>query len=369
MMSSTSENANPRAIHRTPEQTAPYNRLFDAIPCYVSVQDRHFHILQANQAFKKSFGDRVGDFCYQAYKGLNKPCHQCNVARSFQDGEIHSGEEEVRSQDGKPIHMIVYSSPLKDDDGRIDAVMEMSIDVTEMRRLQEQLASLGALVSGISHSIKGIAMALDGSLYVVNSGFRSKKEDVIKKGWDMVERNVQRISNMVLDILYCSKERMPERASVSPAKIAHDACNLLESKAKEQGVALQRSIPEDQGDFTADKEKLHAVLVNLITNAIDACFNDPDKTDHFVKLSVEYAPDRILFHVADNGTGIGEDMQQTIFSAFQSTKGAKGTGLGLFLSQKAAREHSGSITLRSELGKGSTFTLHIPRQDPIRHPS
>ncbi len=346
-------------------EDASYHQLFDAVPCYVSVQDRNYRIVQANRTFQDAFGDQVGEFCYHAYKGRSERCESCNVALTFEDGVVHSGEETVRSQKGEVMQMMVFASPLKDEHGDVDSVMEMSVNITEAKVLQERLASLGSLIAGISHSIKGIAMGLDGSLYVVNSGFRSDRADVVKKGWDMVERNVHRISDMVLDILYCSKEREPERETTSPAQVARDACDLLESKAKQFGVELKRSIPDRLGEFSVDAERIHAVLINLITNGIDACFTDSDEREHFVKLSVEGTPSRVLFSVTDNGIGMNEERRENLFSAFRSSKGAKGTGLGLFMSKKVTEEHGGDIRVDSEPGKGSTFTLRIPRTPPV----
>ncbi|MFH1740524.1 MAG: ATP-binding protein [bacterium] len=338
-----------------------YHQLFDAVPCYVSVQDRDFRIIQANKAFKDAFGNRINDLCYRAYKGRNTPCKRCTVALAFQDGCVHSGEETVQSQGGNVIHMMVFASPLKTPKNEVSAVMEMSVDITEVKQLQERLASLGALIAGISHSIKGVAMGLDGGLYVVNSGFRSRKDEVIEKGWDMVQRNVRRISDMVLDILYCSRERKPNYETASPGKIANEVCDLLERKAEEHDVALRRSFPNDLDDFSVDPERIHAVLVNLITNGIDACFNDPNEIEHVVELSIEQQPDKTLFHVSDNGVGMDEDTRENLFSVFQSTKGSGGTGLGLFMSRKIAQEHGGDIQVVSMRGQGSIFTLRIPR--------
>ena len=257
--------------------------------------------------------------------------------------------------------MMVFASPLKNEKDEISAVMEMSVDITEVKRLQERLASLGVLIAGISHSIKGVAMGLDGGLYVVNSGFRSKRDEVIQKGWDMVQRNVHRISDMVLDILYCSKERKPNYQTTSPSKIAHEVCDLLKTKAREHKVDLRCTIQDDLGDLPIDAERIHAVLVNLVTNGIDACFNDPAEKPHSVELRVEQITDQVLFHVSDNGIGMDEDTRENLFSIFRSTKGAGGTGLGLFMSRKVAEEHNGDIQVASVPGEGSTFTLRIPR--------
>ena len=115
-----------------------------------------------------------------------------------------------------------------------------------------------------------------------------------------------------------------------------------------------------------DSKHIHAALVNLVTNAIDACFNDPEEKRHVVTMSLKINPETVQFQVMDNGTGIDENMQERLFNAFNSTKGSGGTGLGLFMSQKIAKEHGGKITVESKPGKGSTFALYIPREPPIK---
>ena len=167
-------------IPQTPRLT--YHQLFDEVPCYISVQDRELTLLQANRRFKEEFGDQVGRPCYEVYKHRTERCEICPVAATFEDGQVHSSEEIVRSRLVEPIHVIVYTTPIRNESGGIEAVMEMSTDITEVRRMQQQLTSLGQLVASIAHSIKGLVMGLDGGMYVVNSGFARKDEAVVQKG-------------------------------------------------------------------------------------------------------------------------------------------------------------------------------------------
>jgi len=117
----------------------PYQQLFDAMPCYLTVQDRDLRMIKANTRFVNAFGDYQGRYCYQVYKHRPERCEVCPVEQTFRDGISHSSEEKVRSLDGKEVSVIVYTEPVRDENGEIAAVMEMSTDITGIKRLQDQL--------------------------------------------------------------------------------------------------------------------------------------------------------------------------------------------------------------------------------------
>lgn len=116
-----------------------YRQVFEAMPCFLSVQDRDFRILDANQRFRDHFGDFEGRYCYQVYKQRSERCEVCPVARTFRDGERHESEEEIRTLSGEILSVLVRSKPIRDESGEIVAVMEMSTDVTHIKNLQKLL--------------------------------------------------------------------------------------------------------------------------------------------------------------------------------------------------------------------------------------
>jgi PAS domain S-box-containing protein len=116
-----------------------YQQYFDAMPCYLTVQDRDLRIIEANARFRRDFGDFEGRRCYQAYKQRSEKCEACPVEQAFEDGQCHRSEEAVRRLDGREVSVLVEATPLRNDQGEIVAVMEMSADVTQMKRLETQL--------------------------------------------------------------------------------------------------------------------------------------------------------------------------------------------------------------------------------------
>ena len=117
----------------------PYQHFFDEMPCYVTVQDVDLKILHVNRRFREDFGEPEGAFCYQIYKHRPERCEDCPVMRTFWDGTSHTSQEEVTCLNGRPVSVIVYTMPIKDEDGDITAVMEVSTDITEIKMLQKQL--------------------------------------------------------------------------------------------------------------------------------------------------------------------------------------------------------------------------------------
>jgi PAS domain S-box-containing protein len=117
----------------------PYQQYFDAMPCYITVQNRDLKVMTANSRFVRDFGDYRGRHCYQVYKRRPEKCELCPVERSYRDGQSHKSEETIRCLDGREVSVIVYTEPIRGPNGEITAVMEMSTDITDLKRLQDQL--------------------------------------------------------------------------------------------------------------------------------------------------------------------------------------------------------------------------------------
>jgi len=334
--------------------------LFEEVPCYLTIQDRDLRIVRANRRFKEDFGDEIGHACYSVYKHRDEECLNCPVAATFADGQVHTSEEIVTSKSGESIHVLVSAAPIRNLKGEIKHVIEMSTNITEIRRLQSQLESLGMLVGSISHGIKGLLTGLDGGVYFMRSGFEKEDMGRVQKGWGMMERNISKIRSMILDVLYYAKDREPEWERIDPGELAQSAARLLEDKAEKMGIAFERNFEEDLRPFFGDPRALHSMLVNLLENSLDACRTDKVKTSHAVQFRVWQTMEHILFEVQDNGIGMDQETREKLFCMFFSSKGMEGTGLGLFIANQVATKHGGKITVDSRPGKGSRFLVRIP---------
>jgi PAS domain S-box-containing protein len=215
-----------------------YHSMFDEVPCYISIQDPDLNIVEANRAFQEAFGNGLGRKCYEAYKHRTEPCVVCPVQATFDDGLPHTNEEVVKSPKGRPMNMLVTTAPIRNANGDVSAVMEMSADITQVRELEDRLTQLGLLIGSVSHGLKGLLNGLAGGMYLVDSGFAKDKPERVKKGWATVQRNVTRIRSMVSDILYYAKDRVPNWEPLSAVEVAEEICELSESRADEHQVRL-----------------------------------------------------------------------------------------------------------------------------------
>ncbi len=197
-----------------------FKYLFENVPCYLTVVDRDFNIVQTNQLFDRDFGDGLGRKCFRVYKRRDTRCDNCPVEKTFLDGQTHNSQE-IWRRNGEETHILVYTAPVTDQQGEIRAVMEMSTNITEVKRLESELAILGETIAGMSHSIKNILCGLEGGVYLLDSGFQRRKEDRVRAGWEMVKKNVAKVSELVKGILYASKEREPDVPGMRPRSIAN----------------------------------------------------------------------------------------------------------------------------------------------------
>ena len=306
--------------------------------------------------------------CYEVYKHRTEACLPCPVAATFADGVSHSSEEVVTTRTGEKADVLVVTAPLRNVKGEIEYVMEMSTNITEMRQMRSQLEALGMLVGQIAHEIKGVLMGLDGGVYMVSTGMERSDSKRITNGWQMVRRNVDRVRSLVLDILYYAKDREPKYQLASPVRLAEEVLKRFEPKAAENGVEVTTNLDPAAIRFEVDKRAAEAMLTNLLENALDACRSEPTRERHAVSLAVRDEGAEIVFEVSDDGVGMDREARENVFTAFFSSKGSSGTGLGLYIAQRIASQHKGSISVESELGQGSTFTIRIPQRLPASLP-
>jgi signal transduction histidine kinase len=182
---------------------------------------------------------------------------------------------------------------------------------------------------------------------------------MVRQGWAIVEKNQEKISNLVMDMLTFSKEREPEMGPADMNQVVGDVVELMQSRAKELGVELLWRPAGEMPTLTFDAEGIHRAVLNIVTNALDACSkSEPGR----VEVTTEYSPAEALVRVSiqDNGVGIPPEDVDQIFTLFMSSKKSRGTGLGLPVSQKIVNEHGGQILVASQPGQGARFTLQLP---------
>ncbi len=236
--------------------------------------------------------------------------------------------------------------------------------VREKTQLQDHLTTLGLMISSISHGLKGLLTGLDGGIYLVESGFAKKDDAEIQEGWDVLKVMVERVRKMVLDILYYAKERKLETESVDILQFAGEVATTVTPKMRAEGIKFIQDFDANAGEVEIDVGHVNSALLNIIENAVDACRRDSAGQAPQIVFGVHRSKNHVFFEVTDNGTGMDSETREKIFTPFFSSKGAGGTGLGLFISNKIIEQHGGEISVKSAPGQGSSFRIKIPLQLP-----
>ena len=223
----------------------------------------------------------------------------------------------------------------------------------------ERLAAVGQTIATLSHHIKNILQGIRGGSYLVEMGLENEDLAVVRKGWDIVNRNQNKISSLVMDMLSFSKEREPDPVPSDLVALITDIVETVQQRADEIGANLEWAPPTDMPQLLFDPEALSRAILNVVTNALDAV---EDRSGAMVSIRVarDTEGERVTVTVSDNGEGMPPETIAEIFNLFVSTKGARGTGLGLTVSRKILREHGGDIRVSSQPGEGSTFVLEFP---------
>jgi signal transduction histidine kinase len=227
----------------------------------------------------------------------------------------------------------------------------------EARLKAERLATVGETIAGMAHCVRNILNGLRAGSFIIDQHLGGEAESRVVHGWQIVKRNMQRLSTIVLDMLSYSADRRPVRRPCDIGQVAEDVAALLRAQAREKGVTLTTAC--DAGEVAVDETGISRCLINLVANAIEACGEGG-----LVRIDIARGPDpdQVTLAVHDTGPGIDPKDRDRIFEPFVSTKGNSGTGLGLAVVRKIVAEHGGAVHVDSAPGRGTVFRLVLPAE-------
>ena len=280
-------------------------------------------------------------------------------------GRLVNYEAKALTKKGE-LAPILLSASLLYEEGKEVAMVGYFKDMRQIKRLEavliesERMAAMGRATAGIAHGVKNILHGMKLGAFMVDKGLEKDKADLLRKGWNLVGKNINRISRMTLDMLSYARSSPPVRRRCSLNDIVNDVCELIEEEAIRRQIELIRDLDPSVPLVEVDTEGIHSCLLNLVTNAIEA-FPETSSGGQITVSSRDEAEAGVILQVKDTGRGMTKELQEQVFEHLYSTKGARGTGLGLAISQKIVREHGGTIQLESEPNKGSCFTIFLPK--------
>lgn len=243
------------------------------------------------------------------------------------------------------------------------------LELVDAKMRNERLAAVGQTVASLSHAIKNILQGLRGGADAVELALNRGDLELASEGWPILARNLDRIYALTLNMLAYSKQQQLDIELTQVSALIEDVAQLLTPQCDQKGIALVLELSEDMPPIPVDPGAIHQVLMNLLTNAVEAIEGaHPRRTGSrrsaagviTVRSAFDAEANEARISVADNGPGIEPAMLDRVFEAFMTTRGQRGTGLGLAVSKKIVEAHGGRLELASEPSKGSTFTVVLP---------
>ncbi|MBZ0156128.1 MAG: cache domain-containing protein [Alphaproteobacteria bacterium] len=329
------------------EEKEKLDTIVSAIGSGIVLVDRSGIIQWTNQVMKEMAGmDITGKYCEEV-------CADCTISGAFVENNIETAL--ISNLFGKKDkYYQVTTAPIRGTDGTSHGYIRLVQDVTEMKKMEEQiinsekLASIGRLAAGIAHEI-GNPMT---SIFSFVQILREMEDDEFKKeSLETIYFHINRISKILKQLSGFSKMPVGEEKSCRINEIIEASLNLIQYDKKAKDVVIIKELDSSLPEITVDGNQLSQVFVNLILNAMDAMQEGGTLTVRSMAKDGD-----LVIQFEDTGTGIPAEDLSKIFDPFFTTK-EKGTGLGLAVSYNIIKKMNGTLSVESEPGGGTTFTI------------
>jgi PAS domain S-box-containing protein len=364
--------------------------IFASIQDGISVLDSQLNVVRVNPAMEKWYSHMmpiVGKKCYEAYHGRSEPCDICPTQKTLATKQSSCELVPKTGPSGENTGWLdLYTFPIIDSaNGRLKGVIEYVRDITDHKRLEEELRqavkmeAVGRLAGGIAHDFNNLLTAI--------MGYASMLAGQIGKGgvgYDkllQIRKAAERAAQMTGQLLAFSRRQLLEMKVVNPNELLQDLQVMLSRLIGEQ-IDLVTVFDPSVGNVKADPAQISQLVLNLVVNARDAMPKGGKLTietanaildESYARAASEVKPgEYVMISVSDTGYGMDAETSSRCFEPFFTSKekGA-GTGLGLSTAYGIVRQHDGHISVQSELGKGTTFRIHLPRvrEESTKDPS
>jgi two-component system NtrC family sensor kinase len=369
------ESAMSDSVNEAREENRKFTEaVLDALPLSLYVVDRDYKIVTWNK--QREIGElgvprdlAIGRDVFDVLDKYPQGRVREEFERAFRTGRIERIEQQTVSSDGTAKHWMISKVPMKaagsDDVSHVISVGEdvtVRVEAIHAMNRAEKLAAVGRLAAGIVHEINNplatIAACAESMEHRVGEGAFDSSDSVqdLTEYLGLIKSEAFRCKTITTDLLDFSRVRTSERSSVDAGDIVRSAANLISHQKRGKNIVHEIDIESDMPLIAADAGQIQQAVIALATNAIDAMSDGGT-------LTFRAAPrgNRVLIEIEDTGHGIPQDDVSKVFEPFFTTKEVgKGTGLGLAVCYGIVSEHGGRISVRSSVGKGTTFSIFLP---------
>ena len=363
------------AEERIRQQASLLEKAQDAI----IVCDLNYHVIFWNKGAERIYGRSIDETLGRPFNEVvlgSGPERILEIRREFERHDEHRFEERQFNKEGHSLVIESRWTLVRDDHEQPDYILVINTDVSEKRRTEEQLfraqrlESIGTLAGGIAHDLNNILSPILMSVGML----KLRNPDAETAKWlDMIEKNTQRGSSLVQQVLTFARGLKGERVAVQVRHIVKDLIKVL-AETLPKNIEVTSDVPSELPVISADPTQIHQVLMNLSINARDAmpeggtlsiAASRINIDDNYARMSPDAVPgEHIVIAVSDSGLGMPPDIKKQIFDPFFTTKDiGRGTGLGLSTVLTIVKSHGGFINVYSEPGKGSRFSIYFPVAD------
>lgn len=340
------------------EQTKNFlQSLFDGITDVISVQDEERIIRHGNAAMDHLNPSIAapGQPCYTYYFGRETMCDHCPAVTTITAGlpgmvEISHGDRRYQ----------ISTYPLKPSNGTGGGFIEHIKDISAQHKLQsqlaesERLAGLGTLAAGIAHEINNPLCIILGFAQTLLK--ETPENHPMRKDLQTIADESARCGSVLQELLNYARPGQSRKVKTSVQDVVESSLALVRHRVRKGQIVLEETFPRESTDVIADPKKLQQVFVNLFLNSLQSM-----APGGRLAVEIKTGPDDVVVFLRDTGEGITPENLARIFEPFFTTRDGTGSGLGLAICRSIIHDHSGTITVQSESGRGTTFTVQLPR--------
>ncbi|MBI5378711.1 MAG: response regulator [Nitrospirae bacterium] len=342
--------------------------VFNEIRDSLVIVDQTFTIVVANEGATALSGTPVetliGRKCYRELFGREEICEGCPILEGFATGRAASSSMLRRNPDGSYRYMEVSGYPRAEEGGRPTEVIEHIRDVTkkihQARHLHnaEKLAVVGRLAAGVTHEL-GNALAIIGGSAQFLLRYPGDRRQASREFLEIILRNVEAADNTIRELMNFARPRDPLLGPMDVTESLDRACLLLRGEFAQHGVEVVQQYAPALPRIQGDSEQLQKVFLNLLLNAVQAM----EEGGTITIRAVFDPPEWVRVELMDTGRGISQEHLERIFDPFFTTR-ERGTGLGLSIVHRHVEAHRGRLTVESQEGRGTRFTVFFPATTP-----